>query len=159
MGTFASMGYESATDIIVQAGAGIKCLSSWHARNMRGRGPGTAPIQRMPAATVRHFLGPRVSDSKRLLLISKRTTVGCGFAITGVAFSVGRISDTVIEAIDKIDNYVLHSARRQKNRAVRRPGVWQARSGRYFFRQAFQPYILPFWVKVPLISLPITVPW
>ncbi len=59
-------------------------------------------LNSLSAATVRDFIGRRVSDPKRLLLMSKLTTVGWGIAITGFAFLVGRISDTVIEAINKI---------------------------------------------------------
>ena len=48
------------------------------------------------------FVGRNIQDPKRLLLVSKVTTVAWGIAITGFAFFVGAISDTVIESINKV---------------------------------------------------------
>ena len=48
------------------------------------------------------FIAPRLKDKSRLLRISKLTTVAWGILITGFAFMVGNISDTVIESINKI---------------------------------------------------------
>ena len=59
-------------------------------------------LNSLSAATVHDFIAPRLKDQSRLLLFSKLTTVGWGIIITGFAFFVGRISDTVIESINKI---------------------------------------------------------
>ncbi len=59
-------------------------------------------LNSLSAATVHDFIAPRLKDSSRLLLISKLTTVGWGAVITGFAFVVGSISETVIESINKI---------------------------------------------------------
>ena len=48
------------------------------------------------------FIAPRLKKKDRLLLISKLTTVSWGILITGFAFLVGSISETVIESINKI---------------------------------------------------------
>ena len=59
-------------------------------------------LNSLSAATMHDFIAPRLRDQSRLLLFSKLTTVGWGIMITGFAFFVGSISDTVIEAINKI---------------------------------------------------------
>ena len=59
-------------------------------------------LNSLSAATVRDFVGRNIKDPKRLLLVSKVTTVAWGIAITGFAFFVGAISDTVIESINKV---------------------------------------------------------
>jgi len=59
-------------------------------------------LNSLSASTVNDFIGPRLKNQSRLLLISKLTTVGWGIAITGFAFLVGSISGTVIESINKI---------------------------------------------------------
>jgi SSS family solute:Na+ symporter len=59
-------------------------------------------LNSLSASTVHDFIAPRLKDSSRLLLISKLTTVGWGILITGFAFLVGNISETVIESINKI---------------------------------------------------------
>ncbi len=57
-------------------------------------------LNSLSAATMQDFLG-KVSDKKQLLY-SKITTVVWGLLITGFAFYVGDIEDTVIESINKI---------------------------------------------------------
>ena len=59
-------------------------------------------LNSLSASTVRDFIGRGIKSQARLLLISKLTTVGWGILITGFAFIVGQISETVIEAINKI---------------------------------------------------------
>jgi SSS family solute:Na+ symporter len=59
-------------------------------------------LNSLSAATVRDFIGRKVKDPARLLLVSKLTTVAWGVVITGFAFLVGQISETVVEAINKI---------------------------------------------------------
>ena len=59
-------------------------------------------LNSLSAATVRDFIQPRMRDGRRILLLSKLTTVAWGIFITGFAFLVGRISATVIESINKI---------------------------------------------------------
>jgi SSS family solute:Na+ symporter len=56
----------------------------------------------LSAATMKDFIEPRVKNTRHLLRYSKLTTVAWGIIITGFAFLVGDISDTVIEAINKI---------------------------------------------------------
>jgi SSS family solute:Na+ symporter len=59
-------------------------------------------LNSLSASTMRDFIERRLKNSSRLLLFSKLTTIGWGIVITGFAFGVGRISETVIEAINKI---------------------------------------------------------
>ena len=59
-------------------------------------------LNSLSAATVHDFIAPRLKNKDRLLSISKLTTVGWGIVITGFAFLVGNISETVIESINKI---------------------------------------------------------
>ena len=59
-------------------------------------------LNSLSAATMKDFIVPHLKDSSRFLLISKLTTISWGIAITGLAFLVGSISDTVIESINKI---------------------------------------------------------
>ena len=59
-------------------------------------------LNSLSASTVHDFIAPRLKTRKRLLLISKLTTVSWGILITGFAFLVGNISETVIESINKI---------------------------------------------------------
>jgi len=59
-------------------------------------------LNSLSAATMQDFFAPHLKDSSRFLLISKLTTVGWGALITGFAFLVGNISETVIESINKI---------------------------------------------------------
>jgi SSS family solute:Na+ symporter len=59
-------------------------------------------LNSLSAATMRDFIEPRLGGTKRILQISKLTTVGWGILITGFAFLTGHISDTVIEGINKI---------------------------------------------------------
>jgi SSS family solute:Na+ symporter len=59
-------------------------------------------LNSLSAATVHDFIAPRLKNKDRLLLVSKLTTVGWGVLITGFAFVVGGISETVIESINKI---------------------------------------------------------
>jgi Na+/proline symporter len=59
-------------------------------------------LNSLSAATVHDFIAPRLKGKDRLLLVSKLTTVGWGVLITGFAFVVGGISETVIESINKI---------------------------------------------------------
>jgi SSS family solute:Na+ symporter len=59
-------------------------------------------LNSLSAATMKDFIAPHLKDSSRFLLISKLTTVSWGVLITGFAFLVGSISETVIESINKI---------------------------------------------------------
>jgi SSS family solute:Na+ symporter len=59
-------------------------------------------LNSLSASTVHDFIAPRLKDKDRLLPISKLTTVVWGVLITGLAFAVGGISETVIESINKI---------------------------------------------------------
>ena len=59
-------------------------------------------LNSLSASTVHDFIAPRLKKKDRLLLISKLTTVSWGILITGFAFLVGSISETVIESINKI---------------------------------------------------------
>ena len=59
-------------------------------------------LNSLAAATMKDFIEPRVKDTRYLLRYSKLTTVIWGILITGFAFGVGDISDTVIESINKI---------------------------------------------------------
>jgi len=59
-------------------------------------------LNSLSAATMHDFVRHRVHRTKHPLLVSKMVTIGWGFFITGFAFLVGSISDTVIEAINKI---------------------------------------------------------
>lgn len=59
-------------------------------------------LNSLSAATMQDFIAPRLKNSARILLISKLTTVGWGILITGFAFLVGSISETVVESINKI---------------------------------------------------------
>ena len=59
-------------------------------------------LNSLSAATMQDFIAPRLKNSSRFLLISKLTTVSWGVVITGFAFFVGSISETVIESINKI---------------------------------------------------------
>jgi len=59
-------------------------------------------LNSLSASTVHDFIVPRLKTRDRLLLISKLTTVCWGILITGFAFLVGNISETVIESINKI---------------------------------------------------------
>ena len=59
-------------------------------------------LNSLSAATMRDFLHRRIKKTSSPLLWSKLTTVAWGIAITGFAFLVGRMSETVIEAINKI---------------------------------------------------------
>ena len=59
-------------------------------------------LNSLSAATVHDFVVPKLKNKNKILLISKLTTVGWGAGITGFAFLVGNISETVIEAINKI---------------------------------------------------------
>ena len=59
-------------------------------------------LNSLSASTVHNFIAPRLKDKDRLLLVSKLTTVGWGVLITGFAFVVGDISETVLESINKI---------------------------------------------------------
>jgi SSS family solute:Na+ symporter len=61
-----------------------------------------AALNSLSAATMKDFIEPRIRTTGRLLLYSKLSTVAWGILITGFAFLVGDISDTVIEAINKI---------------------------------------------------------
>lgn len=58
-------------------------------------------LNSLSAATMRDFLDKRL-DPSRIFLWSKLTTVAWGVVITGFAFFVGAISDTVVEGINKI---------------------------------------------------------
>ena len=59
-------------------------------------------LNSLSASTVHDFIAPRLKNKDRLLLVSKLTTLGWGILITGFAFLVGNISETVIESINKI---------------------------------------------------------
>ncbi len=59
-------------------------------------------LNSLSASTVHDFIAPRLKNKDNLLLISKLTTVSWGILITGFAFLVGNISETVIESINKI---------------------------------------------------------
>ncbi len=60
-------------------------------------------LNSLSAATMRDFIDKFIDLSpKRTLLVGKLTTVTWGIVITGFAFVVGGISDTVIESINKI---------------------------------------------------------
>jgi SSS family solute:Na+ symporter len=59
-------------------------------------------LNSLSAATMKDFIEPRVESTRYLLRYSKLTTVAWGVLITGFAFVVGDISDTVIESINKI---------------------------------------------------------
>jgi SSS family solute:Na+ symporter len=59
-------------------------------------------LNSLSAATMQDFIAPRLENTSRILVISKLTTVGWGVLITGFAFLVGSISETVIESINKI---------------------------------------------------------
>jgi len=59
-------------------------------------------LNSLSASTVHDFIAPRLKNKNRLLLVSKLTTVTWGIVITGFAFMVGNISETVIESINKI---------------------------------------------------------
>ncbi len=59
-------------------------------------------LNSLSASTVHDFIAPRLKNKNRLLLVSRLTTVTWGIVITGFAFLVGNISETVIESINKI---------------------------------------------------------
>jgi SSS family solute:Na+ symporter len=60
-------------------------------------------LNSLSAATMRDFIEPgRDLSERQSLILGKVTTVGWGLAITGLAFFVGDISDTVIESINKV---------------------------------------------------------
>ena len=59
-------------------------------------------LNSLSAATMRDFIGQRVEQPSRLLLLSRLVTVCWGIFITGFAFIAGHISETVIEAINKV---------------------------------------------------------
>lgn len=60
-------------------------------------------LNSLSAATMRDFVERgRDLPERRILFLSKLTTVVWGVIITGFAFTVGGISDTVIESINKI---------------------------------------------------------
>jgi len=60
-------------------------------------------LNSLSAATMRDFIEQgRSLQEKWILLLSKFTTVLWGIIITGLAFLVGSISETVIEGINKI---------------------------------------------------------
>ena len=59
-------------------------------------------LNSLSAATMRDFVWRRTKKPSNPLLWSKLTTVAWGIAITGFAFIVGGMSETVIEAINKI---------------------------------------------------------
>ena len=59
-------------------------------------------LNSLSAATMQDFVEKRLKNPARILFYSKITTIGWGIAITGFAFAVGNISDTVIEGINKI---------------------------------------------------------
>ncbi len=59
-------------------------------------------LNSLSAATMKDFIEPRLGSKRDLLRYSKLTTVAWGVVITGFAFFVGDISDTVIESINKI---------------------------------------------------------
>ncbi|MDJ0809271.1 MAG: sodium/solute symporter [Desulfobacterales bacterium] len=59
-------------------------------------------LNSLSATTMKDFIEPRVKDTRHLLRYSKLTTIAWGLVVTGFAFQVGDISDTVIESINKI---------------------------------------------------------
>ena len=59
-------------------------------------------LNSLSASTMNDFIEQRLKNPARILLYSKLTTIGWGIVITAFAFVVGRISDTVIEGINKI---------------------------------------------------------
>jgi len=59
-------------------------------------------LNSLAAATMKDFVEPRVKNTRYLLRYSKLATITWGILITGFAFLVGDISDTVIESINKI---------------------------------------------------------
>ncbi len=59
-------------------------------------------LNSLSASTMHDFVRHRVKRTSHPLLLSKLTTVCWGLFITGFAFLVGSISDTVIESINKI---------------------------------------------------------
>ncbi|MEM1054142.1 MAG: sodium:solute symporter [Bacteroidota bacterium] len=59
-------------------------------------------LNSLSAATMRDFLDSRLPSETSRFQWSKLTTVAWGVLITGFAFVVGEISDTVIEGINKI---------------------------------------------------------
>lgn len=59
-------------------------------------------LNSLSAATMRDFIEPRLRPSRRIVLLSKLTTVTWGILITAFAFLVGAISETIIESINKI---------------------------------------------------------
>ncbi|MEM1128437.1 MAG: sodium/solute symporter [Bacteroidota bacterium] len=59
-------------------------------------------LNSLSAATMRDFLDAQLPSEQSRFLWSKLTTVAWGVVITGFAFVVGEISDTVIEGINKI---------------------------------------------------------
>jgi SSS family solute:Na+ symporter len=59
-------------------------------------------LNSLSASTVHDFIVPRLKNKDKLLLVSKLTTLSWGILITGFAFLVGNISETVIESINKI---------------------------------------------------------
>lgn len=62
-------------------------------------------LNSLSAVTMRDFIEKRLPQrSQYFLLWSKLTTVAWGVAITGFAFVVGNISDTVLESINKVSS-------------------------------------------------------
>lgn len=61
-------------------------------------------LNSLSAATMRDFVerGRALSGGRRILILSRLTTVAWGVLITGFAFLVGGIAETIIEAINKI---------------------------------------------------------
>ena len=59
-------------------------------------------LNSLSAATMRDFINKWYPESIEKLYLGKLTTVFWGVVVTGFAFLVGTISDTVIEAINKI---------------------------------------------------------
>ena len=59
-------------------------------------------LNSLSAVTIRDFVEPRLQDKSKIFGLSKVVTFIWGCAITGFAFLVGDISDTVIEGINKI---------------------------------------------------------
>jgi SSS family solute:Na+ symporter len=59
-------------------------------------------LNSLSAATMRDFIEPRLTRARSTMLLSKVTTVAWGILVTAFAFLVGRISETVIESINKI---------------------------------------------------------
>jgi SSS family solute:Na+ symporter len=59
-------------------------------------------LNSLSAATMRDFIGQRVEKPSKLLILSKLITVCWGIIITGFAFITSHISETVIEAINKV---------------------------------------------------------